>query len=124
MWNKPSYGFEGFHRPCRTAWQIEDQSFAAHAAHAAAQCGKCRLLDSLTAHSFRDAIEQSITHGHSGLWCDIARGNPGAAGGHDESNFSRQPDQQILDLDRIVRNNFASRDGKLKSFEEFGNRGP
>src|SRR5580692_46176 len=113
VWNQLCYGFQRLHRAGGATRQIQDKGTASHAAHTATQRGEWSLLEAFTPHALRYPVEQLVTNRHGGFRRYIAGGNPGSAGGHDESDLACQANQQVLNWDGIVGNYFSRGDGKV-----------
>ncbi len=124
MWDKRRHGLQRLHRPRRTPWQIENQCPPPHAANAPTQRGKRSLLAALAPHALRHAVEQPVTHGHSSLRCNVTCSNPSATGRHNKLDFTRQPNQQILNLNGVIRNYLAQRNGEMKLLQNLRYRRP
>lgn len=99
--------FERFDCTSGASRKIQDQGRAPDSAHSAAQCGKRSFLHAFGANPLGDTFDKSIADLMCSLRRDVAGCNPGAPGGYDEPNFAGQANQQILNLNGVVRDDLA-----------------
>jgi hypothetical protein len=119
------HGLQRINCSVGTARNIQDQCPTSNATNTSAQGGKWSLLEALAAHPFGDAVQQTIANSYRSFRSDIPGGNTSTSCRYDEVDFSREADQEILNLDLIVRHDFFSRNGEaqvLKRSNEGGAR--
>ena len=118
MWNQLRNSLQRFDRPGRTPRQIQNERLPAHAANPSAKRRKRSLLAALAPHALCHAIQEPIAYRTGGLRRDIACSDSSSAGRHDKLHLARQANQQILNLNGIVRNDLAhgNLEGKLVKY--------
>ena len=79
-------GAEGVNCSGGAAGQVQDETGAQGTAEAAAENRHWSLAAALGAHQFRNAVEEAIADGASGLGRDIAGADAGSAGGDNKAS--------------------------------------
>ena len=116
--------FQRFGRAVGASREIQDQASAADSADSAAQRGEWSLLRAFGAHSFSNAVEQAIADCACRFGRHVAQCDASSTGGHNELHFARQSDQQVLNLDGIVRHDFSRDYREMQFFEKLADRRP
>ena len=124
MGNQRRHRLQRLHRSCGASWQIKDQGAAAHCAHSAAQRRVWSLLRTLTSHALGHALEQAVANCYCRFRRYIAQGDPCSAGSHDESRFAREANEQVLNLNCVVRNHFPRDHFEVKFLQKLSDRRP
>ena len=81
--------------------------FSPHSADRPAERGHRGLLRAFEAHAFGDAFQQAVADRAGGFGGDVALGDSGPAGGHDQASLAGQADDRLLDRGLIVGNDFS-----------------
>jgi hypothetical protein len=118
MRNQLRNSLQGFNRPGRTPRQIQYERLPAHAANPSAKYRKRSLLATFAPHTLCHPIQEPIAYRTGSLWGDIACSDSSSASRHDELHLARQANQQILNLNGIVRYDLAhgNLEGKLLKY--------
>ena len=117
----------GLQRRNSTAWtagQVQHKGLPAGAADAAAESSERRLSQAGGTHLFGDAVEQTVADGACGFRGNIARCDPGPAGGDDQPCDLRVLAESFLEQRLLVGNQNNGIDGETCVGKEAGDGGP
>src|ERR1700758_2746542 len=102
MRNQIGHSFKRFDRAIGTAWQIQDQSLAAHSADSATERRERCFLRAFKAHPLGNPIDETFANGFGSFRSYVALRDSRSSGGHDESRLQSKMNQGILNLHGIV----------------------
>ncbi len=117
MREERDHSLQRLHSACWAPRQIQNERSATDTTDSTTQSGEGCFLRALAAHALTDSSEQAVADCGRRLRGNIAGSDARAAGGDDELHFASETDQQVLDSNRIVGNNFAGDDGEMKFLE-------